>query len=403
MINPPTRIILVRHGQSTFNAQGRFQGRSDQAVLTETGRLASYQTGISLSELEIDAVYTSPLQRTQETAQEILAAMAAITDAVTDKVQTYQTHAHLQEIDLPTWQGLPFQQVREQQQQAYRVWKEQPHRFPMQTEVMEQRSALAVASPPEESFPVLNLYRQAEAFWQEILPRHIGQTILVVSHGGTIRALLHTALTRGANPQLAAPYFHRIQQSNCGVSILTFSQPGQPATLEALNLTHHLGETLPKLKEGKLGMRLLLLPVGTTAIPNMQQIGGLQEQILQVPLNFCLTAPGTAAKEMAQAILPQHPQNPVQIYVSQEQFFSPWHQTILKRCPQAPTLCTGLVINSVNAIQTILQEILAPELIAPSALALQPNQLSVLHYPAILNQPVIQAINLGSATQSSIS
>ncbi|HAA31473.1 MAG TPA: histidine phosphatase family protein, partial [Cyanobacteria bacterium UBA8553] len=74
-INLGTRVILVRHGESTFNAQHRHQGSSDISVLTEIGRSAARQTGTFLSGLSFDAVYTSSLKRTQQTTSEMLAMM----------------------------------------------------------------------------------------------------------------------------------------------------------------------------------------------------------------------------------------------------------------------------------------------------------------------------------------
>lgn len=67
-----TRVILVRHGQSTYNAQKRYQGSCDDSVLTEKGHSDAYRTGVALKTIKLDAVYTSPLRRTQETTAEIL-------------------------------------------------------------------------------------------------------------------------------------------------------------------------------------------------------------------------------------------------------------------------------------------------------------------------------------------
>ncbi|MCG8364443.1 MAG: histidine phosphatase family protein, partial [Pseudanabaenales cyanobacterium] len=57
---PCTRVILVRHGRSTFNQQGRYQGSSDEAVLIEKGRLDAGRVGDALKGIHIDAVYASP-------------------------------------------------------------------------------------------------------------------------------------------------------------------------------------------------------------------------------------------------------------------------------------------------------------------------------------------------------
>jgi probable phosphoglycerate mutase len=104
-------------------------------------------------------------------------------------------------------------------------------------------------------YPVLNLYDRAAQFWQEILPLHPNKTILIISHGGTIRALISSALG------ISSRYYHFLQQSNCGISTLEFdSQNPKSCSLTTMNSTEHLGEILPKLKAGKQGIRLILLP-----------------------------------------------------------------------------------------------------------------------------------------------
>ena len=93
---------------------------------------------------------------------------------------------------------------------------------------------------------------------------------------------------------LGVRYFHRIQQSNCGLSRLSFSGPARQAVLELMNDTSHLGEALPKLKEGKTGVRLLLVPA-VNGIPRdgCQISGGLER--LGLDYVFPINADGRAA------------------------------------------------------------------------------------------------------------
>ena len=60
------RVIILRHGQSTYNIQGRIQGRSDLSVLTDRGREDARLTSAAFQGLEFDAAYASPLQRAQQ-------------------------------------------------------------------------------------------------------------------------------------------------------------------------------------------------------------------------------------------------------------------------------------------------------------------------------------------------
>jgi phosphoserine phosphatase len=119
-----TRIILVRHGQSTFNVEGRHQGSSDDSVLTEVGQFMARQTGTFLSGTPIDALYTSSLKRARETASQMLSMMSP-----SKVLNNIHVLSQLREIDLPTWQGLTHQHVQYQFKDDYHCWKQRPHEF----------------------------------------------------------------------------------------------------------------------------------------------------------------------------------------------------------------------------------------------------------------------------------
>lgn len=385
-----TRIILVRHGQSTYNAEKRFQGRCDESVLTETGRLTAYQTGLSLCSLAFDAVYVSPLKRTQETVREIGAAIATVAHSAVSP----QTHPNLQEVHLPQWQGLSYQEVRSRFADAYRQWQEAPHQFQMalpQREVGDGQGHGAIAAFPPASAtfsPLHQLYAQAEQVWQEILPKHPGQTVLIVSHGGTIRALISTAIGLNISD------YHTLQQSNCGISILNFEQPQQPAQLQALNLTNHLGEVLPKLKNGKQGTQLILLPISHET----SDITPLVTRLRSIPLDVCVTDCGDRIQTAASEILSQLPGPILQLQVNQPTFLSDWHQTLHPKMQSQTGFKTVLAIANLDAIRSFLHHIL--NLPYPSAtLYLKPGTLTVLFYPASTHHPVVQVMNLGDVME----
>ncbi len=113
-----TRVILVRHGQSTYNALGLYQGSSNESVLTETGYTDARRTGAFLKGLTFDAIYSSSLKRAQATAKEILGVMALDPNTINLRYQ-------LRETDMPAWEGLAFQYVRETFPEDYRIWKQQ--------------------------------------------------------------------------------------------------------------------------------------------------------------------------------------------------------------------------------------------------------------------------------------
>jgi phosphoserine phosphatase len=255
-----TRVIILRHGQSSYNSQGRIQGRSDLSILTERGVEDARLTSEAFQGLNFDKVYCSPLQRAQQTATTVLTNLG--------QLDRLQADDRLLEIDLPLWETLFNQEVREKYAEQYQAWKQRPHQLKM---TMPQADG-----SEREFFPVLVLYEQATNFWQAILPQHQGQTILIVAHNGINRALISTAL--GIKPEM----YHSIQQSNCGISVLNFSGGwGERVQLESLNQTSHLGHKLPTLRPNHQGPRFLLVRHGET---DWNRAGKFQGQI-DVPLN----------------------------------------------------------------------------------------------------------------------
>lgn len=262
-----TRVVLVRHGQSSFNAAGRIQGRSDSSVLTELGEAAALQTGEALSNLEFDAVYSSPLRRAKRTAELIHAKLAT--------PPALQVSDSLLEINLSEWENLTRQEVQTQYPEAYACWKQRPHELQL-----------------GDRRPVLDLFEQARGFWQETLPRHAGKSILIVAHNGILRSLLSTALG------IEASHYQVIRQSNCGISVLNFSGGfGEPVQLESLNQTAHLGEPIPDRGQSS-GCRLLLVRHGETEWNRKQRFQGQ----IDIPLNETGRAQAQAAADFLRPI-----------------------------------------------------------------------------------------------------
>lgn len=293
-----TRVIILRHGQSSYNSQGRIQGRSDLSVLTDRGQADARLTSAAFQGLEFSAAYCSPLQRAHQTATTVLTGLG--------QQDRLQTDDRLLEIDLPLWETMLNQDVREKYAEQYQVWKERPHELKM---LLPQADG-----SQQEFFPVLALYAQATTFWQGIIPQHQGQTILIVAHNGINRALISTALG------IPAHLYHSIQQSNCGVTVLNFSGGwGDNVQLESLNQTSHLGQKLPTFRPPNHGPRFLLVRHGETDwnragkfqgqidVPlndNGRNQASLAAEFLKtIPIDFGFTSPMSRPKETAQIIL----------------------------------------------------------------------------------------------------
>lgn len=400
-----TRIILVRHGRSTFNDQKRYQGSSDEAVLNEQGRQQAQWIGQALKSVAIDAIYTSPLQRVQQTVQGIVSefntdpsqpstrlrssrvsssSRSAIATLCRPKSIPLHVYEQLREIDLPGWEGRPYQEVREQDSTAYRCWVQRPHEFQMMVEhPIESVSGTCATLAVQTTYPVLDLYHRAQTFWQDTLPQHAGQTLLIVSHGGTNHALISTAL--GLSPR----FHHRLQQSNGGISILDYSHATGTAQLQALNLTQHLGETTPKLKAGKQGLRLLLLPVTTELSPSVEVIA---HYLSTIPIAYSLTQVNEAAQTIAHRLLHTRPEV-VQLQVQHDNFSAQWHRA-LEQVNRSTGLTTGLAIAPIDTLQHLIAATIRLRQHTPQSLSLTPGTLSVLHYPAGDHPPILQAMNV---------
>jgi phosphoserine phosphatase len=370
-----TRVILVRHGQSTYNAEKRYQGCCDESLLTSQGIEMATQTGVLLKENEIQAVYSSPLKRTQQSAIAILNQLESDLEL--------NCHDSLKEIAMPAWEGLTFKYVRQHLAEDYQCWKERPHEFQMQVATDESMESGSVATLTQSyCFPVLELYTQAQQFWKGVLPRHLDQTILIVSHGGTIRALIGTAIGMGCES------FHTLQQSNCGVSVLEFPQGlHQPATLKAMNVTQHLGESLPKLKEGKLGLRLVL-----ASAQDQDHLDHLMPLLNPIKLDLCLNC--DSGDDLAQVVLKHHPESAVHLRTTQRNFFETWHQTLQANSGRADSLTTALAIAQPETIHRVLAQTLDIPAHA-SIFHLEPGTISLLHYP-IQHRPVLQTLNFST-------
>lgn len=147
-------MLVVRHGQSQWNAAGRWQGWADPP-LTDLGRRQSRLAATSLE--GIDVVVSSDLQRAVETAA-LLAEPLGLTPRPAD--------ARLRERDVGQWTGLTRAQIE-------RRWPE----------------LLASMSQPPGGESAAALERRATSAVEDLARCFGDQVVLAVSHGGTIRCL----------------------------------------------------------------------------------------------------------------------------------------------------------------------------------------------------------------------
>jgi len=196
------RVVLVRHGQSTWNKIGRIQGSSDFSVLTDKGKHQAEATGRMLSAERFDSVYQSPLSRVVQTADIICEASQFDMSLIRTQL------ASLREIDLYGFQGLMKEEGKARYGTQYDTWKRSPESFII-----------------DDHKPVVELWYRASVAWQRILRGDDeSSNILVVAHNAINQALLGVAL--GLDPS----YFRKIVQDNAAVTVLEFLPEKEAST-----------------------------------------------------------------------------------------------------------------------------------------------------------------------------
>ena len=105
------RLILIRHGRTEWNAEARVQGRTD-IPLDAVGRAQAQSIAKRLSSIPLKAIYTSPLLRAAETAQEIAAYHACSVNRI----------AEMTEINFGAWEGKTAQELEKQYAALWQDW-----------------------------------------------------------------------------------------------------------------------------------------------------------------------------------------------------------------------------------------------------------------------------------------
>ncbi len=154
-----TTIYLARHGESDWNAANRFQGHSDRP-LTDLGREQARALADLVAGENVEAIYASPLSRALETAR-IVAARTGLA-VVEDE--------GLREVDTGSWSGLSRAEVQERYPEGFERW-----------------TSGGAGWEDGESYE--EMAERVLAAVNRIAAAHPGGRVLLVSHGGPIRAI----------------------------------------------------------------------------------------------------------------------------------------------------------------------------------------------------------------------
>jgi broad specificity phosphatase PhoE len=216
-IRPPnpdeTLVLLVRHAESTWNAAERFQGQAHEVPLSEFGRkqaeaLANWVASQHLGTVHI---YSSDSLRAHETAQ-------ALANAIAHK--SFTTDPALREVSVGEWQGLTREEVEA--------------RWPGQLEARHNSFESHRIAGGESG---TELQERAFGYFSRVLRNHMGETIILVSHGGTLAAL-RTAIEGWRLNEAWVRRWARLP--NTGVTAIIYNHTQESYTLLFAGSESHL-------------------------------------------------------------------------------------------------------------------------------------------------------------------
>lgn len=215
---PPTkknhngpRLLLVRHGETEWNRQKRFQGQID-VPLNNNGHAQARRASEFLAKIKIDKAISSPMLRPKDTALEILNKHPNI------KLELFD---ELKEISHGLWEGKFEHEIEAEFPGQLALWQSHPE---------------TVQMPEGENLQ--QVWDRVAIVWQKIVDSvPAGETALVVAHDAVNKAIL--CLLFGFTPE----QFWVFKQGNGGVSVIDYPQGshGRPI-LQSCNITTHLSE-----------------------------------------------------------------------------------------------------------------------------------------------------------------
>lgn len=197
-----TTVLLIRHGRSTANTAGILAGRTPGIDLDEVGRDQAVRLAARLAEVPLDAVVCSPLERTRQTAQPLLAARPET---------LFELDERFTECDYGTWSGRTLKSLAEEP-----LWR------------TVQAHPAAASFPDGESLAAVSARAVAAVrSWNAKLGEH--GAYAVVSHGDVIKAIAADAL--GMHLDL----FQRVQIDPCSLTVVRYHGT-RPAVLRVNDL-----------------------------------------------------------------------------------------------------------------------------------------------------------------------
>lgn len=200
-----TEILLIRHGETEWNASGRFQGSKDISLAQEGIIQAKFLK--ERLQCDFDGVYTSPLSRAMETA-EIICEGTSLKPIIENEIR---------EIEFGHWEGLTINEIRDQYPKEFNFWRTDEEN----ADLMGGDLSLRKAS-----------HRAKEAILR-IANENKGKKVIIVAHGGIIKAGLIGLF------DWKMTMYHKLNLGNTAITKLIITKTSD-AKLITLNDTSHL-------------------------------------------------------------------------------------------------------------------------------------------------------------------
>lgn len=199
------RVLLVRHGETEWNVQGRYQGQVD-TDLSPRGREQGQKLAAALKDLPIDRFFAGPLKRAYETA-EMCAAYHHLPVTADER---------LTEIAHGTWEGRYSEDIAKTDGPLLEAWHKAPE---------------TVTMPEGESLEDVRV--RVRAAFDDYAARFDGETILVAAHDAVNKAIIIDLLG------MSLSRFWQVKQDNTCVNVLEYENGTWRVV--TLNSTAHLG------------------------------------------------------------------------------------------------------------------------------------------------------------------
>jgi broad specificity phosphatase PhoE len=226
----PRRVVLVRHGQTTFNVEGRLPGQLPNVALTDEGRRQAYQAAVALAASPPSKVISSPLERAYDTARVIARGWGL----------EVRTDERLKDTDVGEWAGLKLDELSK----STPDWK----RFVQDPDF---------APPGGESLACV-MARAVSVVEEVRRDERAGDLVVLVAHADVIKFII--GHYQGISVTAAA----RMHVANASISALRFEGEEAPQVL-AVNWTASPGWLLPPLAPASGTAPTVAAPVPETA------------------------------------------------------------------------------------------------------------------------------------------